>query len=93
MEITLTPDQEAFVRKAIETGRFDRAEDAVTEALLLWEERETLRAEFVAGLKDARASLARGEGRVITRESMQSLAEETKQRLRTRLTAEQPAAG
>jgi hypothetical protein len=28
MEVRLTPDQEAFVRQAIETGRFQRAEDA-----------------------------------------------------------------
>ena len=44
MEVRLTPDQEAFVRHAIESGRFHRAEDAVEEALLLWEERERKRA-------------------------------------------------
>jgi Arc/MetJ-type ribon-helix-helix transcriptional regulator len=32
MEIRLTADQEAFVRHAIESGRFHRAEDAVEEA-------------------------------------------------------------
>lgn len=40
MEVRLTPDQEAFVRQAIESGRLPRAEDAVEEALSLWEERE-----------------------------------------------------
>jgi Arc/MetJ-type ribon-helix-helix transcriptional regulator len=91
MEARLTPDQEAFVRQAIEFGRFNREEDAVKEALLLWEERERKRAEFVATLDDAKASLARGEGRVITQESMRELAEEVKRRGRARLAAEQPA--
>jgi Arc/MetJ-type ribon-helix-helix transcriptional regulator len=93
MEITLTADQEAFVRQAIKTGRIDRPEDAVTEALLLWEERELLRSELIASLDDAKASIARSEGRVITQEAMQALAEEVKQRLRARLAAEQPASG
>lgn len=89
MEVRLTPDQEAFVRQAIESGRLHRAEDAVEEALRLWEERERKRAEFMATLDEAEASLARGEGRVITQESMRELAEEVKQRGRARLAAEQ----
>jgi putative addiction module CopG family antidote len=89
MEVRLTPDQEAFVRQAIESGRFHRAEDAVEEALLLWEERERKRAEFLATLDDAKVSLARGEGRNITQESMRNLAEEVKQRGQARLAAEQ----
>jgi hypothetical protein len=40
-------------------------------------------------LDEAEASLARGEGRVITEESMRELAEEVKQRGRSRLAAEQ----
>ena len=92
MEVTLTPDQEAFVRQAIKSGRIDRAEDAVMEALLLWEERELLRAELITSIDGARASIARGEGRIITQESMQALAEEAKQRLRSRLAAGQSAA-
>jgi hypothetical protein len=35
MEIHLTPDQEAFVRQAIESGRILREQDAVKEALSL----------------------------------------------------------
>ena len=37
MEVRLTPDQEAFIRRVIEAGRFGRAEDAVEEALSIWE--------------------------------------------------------
>lgn len=91
MEVHLTPDQKAFVRQAIETGRFHREEDAVQEALSLWEERERRRAEFLAGLADAKASLARGEGRTITQQSMRELAEEVKERGQARLAAEQQA--
>jgi Arc/MetJ-type ribon-helix-helix transcriptional regulator len=89
MEVRLSPDQEAFVRQAIESGRLQCAEDAVEEALSLWEERERKRAEFLATIEVAEASLARGEGRVITEQSMRELAEEVKQRGRARLLAEQ----
>lgn len=88
MEVKLTPDQEAFVRNAIESGRLKRQEDAVQEALALWEERERARAEILAAVDEADASLARGEGRVITRQSMLDLANEVKQRGRARLAAE-----
>jgi Arc/MetJ-type ribon-helix-helix transcriptional regulator len=94
MEVHLTPDQEAFVRQAIESGRLRHEEDAVKEALALWERRERTRAEFLATLDEAEACLARGEGRVITQESMRELAEEVKRRGRARLAAEHtPAAG
>lgn len=88
MEVRLTPDQEAFVRQAIEAGRFHRPEDAVDEALALWEERERTRAEILAAVETAEASLARGEGRTITPESMRQLADEVKQRGRALLAAE-----
>jgi Arc/MetJ-type ribon-helix-helix transcriptional regulator len=89
MEVRLTPDQEAFVREAIESGRFHGAEDAAQEALSLWEDRKRKRAAFMATLHDAKASLARGEGRVITQENMRDLAEEVKRRGQSRLAAEQ----
>jgi putative addiction module CopG family antidote len=89
MEVQLTPDQKAFVRQAIESGRLRREEDAVKEALSLWEERERRRLEILAAVDEAEASLARGEGRPITQESMRELAESVKQRGRARLAAEQ----
>jgi antitoxin ParD1/3/4 len=88
MEITLTREQVAFIRQPIESGRFERVEDAVTEALLLWEERETRRAGFLASLDEADASLDRGEGIPITRRSMRTLAEDVKRRGRERIAAE-----
>src|SRR6266851_10437993 len=89
MEVKLTPDQKAFVRDAIESGRLKCEEDAVQEALALWEERERTRAEILAAVDEADASLARGEGRIITQQSMLDLAAEVKQRGRRRLAAEQ----
>ncbi|MBI3401073.1 MAG: type II toxin-antitoxin system ParD family antitoxin [Acidobacteria bacterium] len=88
MNVELTADQQAFVRQAIESGRFRGEEDAVREALSLWEERERRRFEILAALDEAEASLARGEGIPITEESMKALAERVKQRGRARLAAE-----
>jgi putative addiction module CopG family antidote len=59
MNVELTPDQRAFVRRAIESGRFAREEEAVQEALALWEERERRRLEILAAVDEAEASLAR----------------------------------
>ena len=87
MEVQLTPDQEAFVRQAIQSGRLHREEDAVMEALALWEERERTRAEILVAVDEAEAPLARGECRIITQQSMRDLAGEVKQRGRDRLAA------
>ena len=91
MEVQFTPDQQAFVRQAIETGRVPNEEAAVRQALSLWEERERIRVEIIAAVDVAEASIAGGEGRVITQQSMRELAGEVKQRGRARLAAETPA--
>lgn len=88
MDVRLTPDQEAFARRAIESGRLRSEQDAVQEALALWEERERQRAEFLLTLDDARASLTRGEGRPVTQKSMEQLSREVRERGRARLLAE-----
>lgn len=88
MDVQLTPGQKAFAHRAIESGRLHSEEEAVQEALALWEERERQRVEFLLTLDDAGASLARGEGRVITQESLRQLASEVKERGRARLLAE-----
>jgi len=88
MQVALTPEQQDFVRRAVESGRFERAEDAVQEALGLWVERERRRAEILAAVDAAQASIARGEGVEITRQSMRELAEDVKRRGRDRLAAE-----
>ena len=88
MEVEPTRNQQAFIRDAIASGRLHRPEEAVQEALLLWEERERRRAEILAAVDAAEASVARGEGRAITQESMRQLGNEVKQRGRNRLATE-----
>lgn len=88
MNVELTSDQQAFARRAIESGRFRTEEEAVREALALWEERERGRAEFLLTLAEAKASLARGQGREITQESVRDLAREVKDRGRAQLLTE-----
>jgi len=90
MEVHLTPDQEAFIRRAIETGRLEREEDAVQEAMLFWEQRERRRLEILASVDCAEASLTRGEGRtIVTQEAVAQLASDVKQRGMARLSREQ----
>jgi putative addiction module CopG family antidote len=90
MEVHLTPGQEAFIRQAIETGRFHRKEEAVREAMSLWEERERRRLEILGAVDRAEASLARGEGRgITTHEEVTQLAADIKRRGMARLSAEQ----
>lgn len=88
MNVQLTPEQRAFVHRAIESGRLPSEEAAVQEALALWEERERERAEFLLTLQEGKALVARGEGREITPDSMRQLAAAVKERGRARLLAE-----
>jgi Arc/MetJ-type ribon-helix-helix transcriptional regulator len=89
MDLQFTPDQKAFIREAIESGRIQHTEDAVLEAMSLWEERERLRAEIRAAIDVAEASLENGKGRAITPAGMRSLASAVKRRGRARLHAGQ----
>jgi len=93
MEVQFTAEQRRFVRQAIETGRLHSEEEAIQEALFLWEERERTRTEILAAVDAAEDSLARGQSRIITEQSVRDLAAEVKQRGRNRLAAEQPATG
>lgn len=88
MEVRFTPDQEAFIRHAIETGRIDRPEDAVREALSLWEERERNQIHLLTTLEEAKASVKNGEGRAVTESAMHKLASEVKDRGRKRVAAD-----
>jgi Arc/MetJ-type ribon-helix-helix transcriptional regulator len=88
MQVDLTPEQQDFVRLAVESGRFERAEDAVQAAIALWVERERRRAEILTAVDIAKAALDRGEGIEITETSMRSLAEDVKRLGRTQLAGE-----
>src|SRR5450755_4697143 len=88
MNVDLTPEQKAFAQRAIESGRLNSEDDAVRQALALWEERERQRAEFLLTLSEAKASVSRGEGRDVTPDTIQQLAGEVKERGRACLMAE-----
>jgi Arc/MetJ-type ribon-helix-helix transcriptional regulator len=88
MYLQLTPGQKALARLAIETGRIHSEEEAVEQALALWEARERDREEILALLDEAEASLALGHGRLITEESRRQLAAEVRQRGRASLAVE-----
>jgi putative addiction module CopG family antidote len=89
MEVQLTPEQKVFVGQAIESGRLRHEEDAIKEALSLWEERERTRAELLAAIDEAEASLAQGEAVEMTEQSTRELGERIKQRGRVALAAEE----
>jgi putative addiction module CopG family antidote len=91
MQVDLTQDQQAFIRQAVESGRLRDEDDAVREALSLWEERERRRAEILSAVDEAEASVGCGEGRPITQESMRVLAEDVKRRGRARFGVDQQA--
>jgi Arc/MetJ-type ribon-helix-helix transcriptional regulator len=92
MEVNPTPRQEAFIRQAIESGRIHRPEDAVEEALSLWEERERRRGEILAAVDRAEVSIAQGKGRLVTsEEQVTTLVDDTRQRGMAQLAAEQNA--
>jgi Arc/MetJ-type ribon-helix-helix transcriptional regulator len=93
MEVNPTAVQATFIRQAIESGRIHRAEDAVEEALSLWEERERRRTEILAAVDKAEASIAQGKGRLVTsEEQIGTLVEDTKRRGMARLAVEQSSA-
>ena len=85
MKVELNPDQEAFIRQAIKDGRVASTEDAVQEALRLWEYRERRRAGILAAVDAAEASIDHGEGMALNEESIQTLSDQVKRRGRARL--------
>ena len=94
MEVQFTPDQRALVSDAIADGRLHRPEDAMQQALLLWEARERRRLEILAAVELSQASLARGEGRTVTtREESDQLVSDVTRRGMAKLAVEQNTRG
>jgi putative addiction module CopG family antidote len=80
MQVQLTPEQSSFVELGIQEGRFRDSEEAIRQALALWEKRERARAELLASLDLAEQSLDAGEGESYTVESLQELVDSVKER-------------
>jgi Arc/MetJ-type ribon-helix-helix transcriptional regulator len=89
MEMPFTTDQQAFLQDAMATGRLHGPEDAIREALSLWERRERARARILAAVDEAEASLARGEGRTLTDADIPRFVEEIHRRGLARHAAKQ----
>jgi Arc/MetJ-type ribon-helix-helix transcriptional regulator len=83
MEIHLTPGQEAFIREAVASGRVQRPEEAVEQAMHLWEERERTRLEILAALEAAELDLKSGRFTDYTDESLPDLVDELKREARS----------
>jgi putative addiction module CopG family antidote len=82
MEVTLTPSQEAFIRQGIEAGRYRTVNEAIGEALALWESRERNRLELLSALDEAEADLASGAYTEFTDATIPQLAAELKREAR-----------
>lgn len=80
MQVQLTPEQSSFVEIGIQEGRFRDSEEAVRQALALWETRERARAELVGSLDLAERALDAGEGETYTGETLHQLVESVKER-------------
>ena len=64
--IHFTPGQRAFIEKAIATGRLQTEDDAIAEALALWEERERY-LDTLPAVAQAEASPAAATSETINR--------------------------
>ena len=84
MEINLTPGQNAFVKYAIESGRLQRPEEAVEEALVLWEKHERKRVEILVAIDESESDIASGRYSEYTNAILPQLAEELKREARAR---------
>lgn len=66
MNITLNPDQEAFIHAKLQSGQYQTVDDVIQAALNLLEEQDKAHAEWVAEtrikVEEGISSLERGEG-------------------------------
>ena len=83
MQVDFTADQREFVQRAIKSGRIRREEDAVVEALCLWEERERGRIEILTALDEAEADLVAGRYADYGSQDSPDLAHDLKNEART----------
>jgi putative addiction module CopG family antidote len=82
MEVRLTPEQEALIAQAVQSGRYQTAEDAVKDALAIWGENERRRIELIAMIDEGDADLAEGRYTDYTDETLPALFEELKKEAR-----------
>jgi antitoxin ParD1/3/4 len=86
MNVSLTPELEAPVRRKVGTGDYNSASEVVREALQLLDERDRLK-QLRAAIAIGDAQLARGEGIPYTSELLDEIDRDVDERL---LRGEQP---
>lgn len=89
MKVDFTPDQEALIRQAIASGRYQTAEDAVYDAMARWEKSERSRIEMLAALDEAESDLQAGRYTDYTDATLPQLADELKREARAERNQEQ----
>jgi putative addiction module CopG family antidote len=85
MQVDLTPAQASFIDLGIQEGRFRNSEEAIREALALWEKRERARIELLASLDSAEQALDAGEGEEYIIDTLSSLVQSVQERGAARL--------
>jgi putative addiction module CopG family antidote len=85
MQVELTPAQASFIDLGIQEGRFRNSEEAIREALALWEKWERARIELLASLDSAEQALEAGEGEEYTFDTLSSLVQSVQERGAARL--------
>ncbi len=76
MDVHLTPEQEDFIRQAVEAGRFSSADEAMQEAVSLLEAHEREIAELRIDIDDGIADLAGGNYTDYTDETLPRMMED-----------------
>lgn len=83
MQFEPTADQQAFIHRAIASGRYRSADEAVQDAMARWEEDERRRIELLAAFDDAESDLSTGHYTDYTSETLPVLADELKHEARS----------
>jgi Arc/MetJ-type ribon-helix-helix transcriptional regulator len=83
MEFEPTADQQSFIHRAIASGRYRSAGEAVQDAMARWEEDERRRIELLAAFDDAESDLSTGHYADYTNETLPRLADELKREARS----------
>jgi putative addiction module CopG family antidote len=91
MQFEPTPDQKAFINRAIASGRYRNAEEALRDAMTRWEEDERRHIELLAAFDEAEADIDAGEYRDYTDETLSQLADELKREARAERDKQRPA--
>jgi putative addiction module CopG family antidote len=91
MKFEPTPDQQAFIHRAIASGRYRNAQEALRDAMARWEEDERRRIELLAAFDEAEADIDAGEYTDYTDDALPQLADELKREARAERDKQRPA--